>query len=273
MESAVSRSADPLLRSSSAPLTSTHERANGKRAGTTDIGLTLVPVAIADVHVPESSDVMPRERSELASRVVNVVVATAALILVSPLFVVLAILVKATSPGPILYSQTRVGMDRRFRQRLADDRRTYDHGGVPFRMYKFRTMRVDAERGGRAIWASRGDPRVTPVGRLMRRLRLDELPQLYNVIRGQMNIVGPRPERPLIFAELREHIPEYPMRQRVRPGITGWAQINQAYDASVDDVRRKVRYDLEYMRRQGVLEDLRIMTMTIPAMVMRRLGW
>lgn len=149
----------------------------------------------------------------------------------------------------------------------------YDHGGLPFRMYKFRTMRMDAERDGRAIWASKSDPRVTTVGRFLRRFRLDELPQLYNVIRGEMNIVGPRPERPMIFAELRQHIPEYQMRQRVRPGITGWAQINQAYDASVDDVRRKVSYDLEYLRRQGVLEDLRIMSMTIPVMVFRRFGW
>ena len=131
----------------------------------------------------------------------------------------------------------------------------------------------DAEADGRAVWAAKRDPRVTPIGSMLRRCRLDELPQLYNVLRGDMNIVGPRPERPTIFAELRQNIPEYPMRQRVKPGITGWAQINQAYDASVDDVRRKVSYDLEYLRRQGVLEDLRIMSMTIPVMVFRRFGW
>jgi lipopolysaccharide/colanic/teichoic acid biosynthesis glycosyltransferase len=93
------------------------------------------------------------------------------------------------------------------------------------------------------------------------------------VIRGDMNIVGPRPERPSIFAQLRQNIPDYAMRQRVKPGITGWAQVNLAYDASVDDVRRKVQYDLEYLRRQGVLEDLRIMSMTIPVMLFRRGGW
>ena len=137
-------------------------------------------------------------------------------------------------------------------------------------MYKFRTMQQDAEADGRAVWAAKGDPRVTVIGNVLRKTRLDELPQLYNVIRGDMNIVGPRPERPTIFADLRQSIPEYPMRQRVKPGITGWAQINQAYDACVDDVRSKVRYDLEYMKRQSLAHDLRIMTMTLPVMIFRR---
>jgi lipopolysaccharide/colanic/teichoic acid biosynthesis glycosyltransferase len=134
-------------------------------------------------------------------------------------------------------------------------------------------MRVDAEADGRAVWAQKRDPRVTPIGGILRMTRLDELPQLYNVIRGDMNIVGPRPERPQIFAELRETIPEYPFRQRVKPGITGWAQINQSYDSCIDDVRKKVRLDLEYMNRQSLLMDLRIMSMTIPVMLLRRGGW
>jgi lipopolysaccharide/colanic/teichoic acid biosynthesis glycosyltransferase len=108
---------------------------------------------------------------------------------------------------------------------------------------------------------------------VLRCTRLDELPQLYNVIRGDMNIVGPRPERPSIFAELREEIPEYAMRQRVKPGITGWAQINQAYDACVDDVRQKVKLDLDYLRHQSIWEDIRIMSLTIPVMLFRRGGW
>ena len=140
-------------------------------------------------------------------------------------------------------------------------------------MYKFRSMRVDAEKNGQAVWAMKRDPRVTLVGRVLRRTRLDELPQLYNVLKGDMNIVGPRPERPTIFADLRATIPEYPMRQRVKPGITGWAQINQSYDACVDDVRRKVKYDLEYVQRQGLVEDLRIMSMTVPVMLFGRGGW
>ena len=139
-------------------------------------------------------------------------------------------------------------------------------------MYKFRSMRVDAEADGRAVWAKKHDSRVTPIGGFLRKTRLDELPQLFNVIRGDMNIVGPRPERPTIFAELRRDIPEYPIRQRVKPGITGWAQINQAYDSCLDDVRSKVRYDLEYLKRQSLGMDLRIMCTTITVMLLRRGG-
>ena len=233
--------------------------------------LQLVPTYEHKSEVIE--EVIPRQRSEIASRIVNTVVAASALAVMLPLLAVVAALVKLTSPGPALYAQTRIGVDRRFRQKKFDGRRKQDHGGLPFQIYKFRTMRVDAEKDGREVWASKSDPRVTPIGRVLRATRIDELPQLYNVLRGEMNIVGPRPERPAIFAELRRDIPEYPMRQRVKPGITGWAQINQAYDSCMDDVRSKVKYDLEYMKRQGVLEDLRIMSMTIPVMLFRRGGW
>src|SRR4051812_28697135 len=133
-------------------------------------------------------------------------------------------------------------------------------------------MRVDAEQNG-AVWAQQSDPRVTPIGRLLRQYRLDELPQLFNVIRGDMNIVGPRPERPTIFAELRTRIADYPVRQRARPGITGLAQVSNAYDANLDDVRAKVRYDLEYLERQSLLEDIRIMLRTVPVMLFKRGGW
>ena len=208
--------------------------------------------ADAGYRSAHSADVVPRERSETLSRAVNVAVATTALIVVSPVILAVAVLVKLTSPGPVFYSQTRVGVDRRFRRKTSDDRRTQDHGGKPFEMYKFRSMVADSEADGRAVWAKPQDPRATPIGRVLRKTRLDELPQLYNVLRGDMNIVGPRPERPTIFAELRQSIPEYHMRQRVRPGITGWAQVNQPYDADIDDVRRKVTYDLEYILRQSV---------------------
>jgi lipopolysaccharide/colanic/teichoic acid biosynthesis glycosyltransferase len=221
----------------------------------------------------EVDEVMPRERSEGVSRALNVMIAAVALVVLLPVILLVALAVRLTSAGPILYSQVRVGVDRRFRLKSSYDRRGYDHGGRLFKMYKFRTMRVDAEADGKAVWAQKSDPRTTSVGKLLRKTRLDELPQLYNVIRGDMNIVGPRPERPTIFARLREDIPEYHQRQRVKPGITGWAQINQSYDACLDDVRNKVRYDLEYVRRQGVLEDIRIMSMTLPVMIFRRGGW
>lgn len=217
--------------------------------------------------------VLPRERHETLCRAVNVTIAALALVALSPLFLLIAIAVKLTSRGPIFYSQARVGVDRRYRGHATDDRRVHDLGGRVFTMHKFRSMHVNAEPDGRAVWALRSDPRVTLVGRLLRRTRLDELPQLLNVLKGDMNIVGPRQERPSLFADLRDGIPQYRFRQRVKPGITGWAQINQCYDACVDDVRRKVQYDLEYLRRQSLLEDLRIMTMTVPVMLFGQKGW
>jgi lipopolysaccharide/colanic/teichoic acid biosynthesis glycosyltransferase len=134
-------------------------------------------------------------------------------------------------------------------------------------------MAVDAEGRCGVVWAQKQDPRVTPLGRILRKTRLDELPQLLNVVRGEMNIVGPRPERPSIVARLRRDIGEYGFRHRAKPGITGLAQINHSYDSSVDDVRVKVRYDLEYLRRQSLFEDARIMLLTIPVMLFRRGGW
>jgi lipopolysaccharide/colanic/teichoic acid biosynthesis glycosyltransferase len=223
---------------------------------------------------PATSVAVPRDRSEIANRAVNVVLASLALVALSPVIVIVAIAVKLTSKGPVVYSQTRVGLDRR--QTHVDalyDRRKQDCGGMIFTIYKFRTMRVDAERNSGAVWATRNDPRVTKLGRILRRTRLDELPQLVNVLRGDMNIVGPRPERPSIFVRLREDLPDYRLRQRTRPGITGWAQINHSYDTSIDDVRAKIRYDLEYLERQCLAEDLKIMMKTVPVMLFRRSGW
>lgn len=233
----------------------------------------LSRVHLADAPVVAISGVVPRERSEALCRAVNVAIAVVAMVLLFPVMLVVAFAVWATSRGPVIYSQTRVGVDRRFKRASSYDRRGHDYGGRLFRMFKFRTMRVDAEADGKAVWAQKKDPRTTPIGRILRKTRLDELPQLYNVLRGDMNIVGPRPERPTIFDELRSNIAEYPYRQRVKPGITGWAQINQSYDACVDDVRRKVHFDLEYLRRQGMIEDLRIMSLTLPVMIFRRGGW
>ena len=226
---------------------------------------TVEPRTEPDLHV------VPNERSELANRVVNVVIAMASLILLAPVMALVALAIRLTSRGPVFYVQTRVGMDRRRRPATAVfDRRRSNVGGRAFRIIKFRSMRVDAEQGTGAVWATRSDPRVTPVGDFLRKTRLDELPQLINVVLGDMNIVGPRPERPSIFAELRQSIESYPLRQRARPGITGWAQINRAYDSSIDDVRAKVEFDLEYLERQSVLEDLKIMARTLPVMIFKR---
>jgi lipopolysaccharide/colanic/teichoic acid biosynthesis glycosyltransferase len=218
--------------------------------------------------------IQPRERSELLNRAVNVTLAGLALVLLSPVMLVLALLVKLTSVGPVIYTQTRVGMDRRSRRTSAIvERRRADDGGKTFTIYKFRTMCVEAEGATGAVWAQAADPRVTPIGRVLRQFRLDELPQLWNVVRGDMNIVGPRPERPSIFAKLRTDIAEYPNRQRTRPGITGLAQISQHYDTCLDDVRRKVQYDLEYIQRQGIAEDMRIMLKTLPVVLFRKGAW
>jgi len=239
-----------------------------------EVEVQLAPTRAADLSlfVTRPDDVFPADRSELLSRVLNVAVAAVALVLLAPVIAIVALAVRLTSAGPVFYSQTRVGVDRRYMQKRLDNRRTRDAGGKPFEMYKFRSMRVDAEKDGRAVWAKKQDARVTPIGAFLRKSRLDELPQMYNVLRGEMNVVGPRPERPTIFAEMRETIPQYQMRQRVKPGITGWAQINQAYDSCIDDVRAKVDFDLEYLRKQCLAMDLRIMATTVPVMVFRRGG-
>ena len=230
---------------------------------------------VVEREVTPYADVVPRQRSERLNRIVNVTLAVMALLVTAPILLLVALSVKLTSRGPLIYRQTRVGIDRRWSGggESLYDRRVRDLGGTVFTIYKFRTMTTDAERQSGAVWATAGDARVTLVGRFLRTARLDELPQLYNVIRGDMNIVGPRPERPSIFQWLRQDIPEYPVRQRTKPGITGWAQVNQSYDADIDDVRSKVRYDLEYLQRQGLAEDVRIMLKTVPVMLLKRGGW
>jgi lipopolysaccharide/colanic/teichoic acid biosynthesis glycosyltransferase len=221
----------------------------------------------------DASQARADRRREALSRTTNIVMALILLLLLFPLMVVIALLVWLTSPGPIIYSQTRVGLDRRLpRDAALNHRREQNLGGRPFTIYKFRTMRADAERDTGPVWARQRDPRATAIGRLLRQYRLDEIPQLLNVLKGEMNIVGPRPERPTIFAEMREQIAEFPLRQRAKPGITGLAQIKRHYDSSLDDVRTKVQYDLEYIQRQSISEDIRIMLKTIPVMLRRR-GW
>lgn len=215
-----------------------------------------------------------RWRSERVRRFANVAVAAVALVLVLPVMAVVAVLVWTTSRGPVLYRQTRVGIDRRNGgEPSTNHRRKIDLGGKPFTIYKFRTMHITPEGTEREIWATPDDPRITAVGRILRKYRLDELPQLFNVLRGDMNLVGPRPEQPRIFAHLREQIDRYDRRQQVLPGITGWAQVNQHYDESIDDVRRKLLFDLEYIERRSATEDLKIMMRTLPVVVFKRGAW
>jgi lipopolysaccharide/colanic/teichoic acid biosynthesis glycosyltransferase len=220
-----------------------------------------------------SSALEDSTRRETARRALNIATALVGIVLTAPLMACIAVLVKVTSRGPVLYMQTRVGLDRRsFPPESSNGRRHRDHGGRPFTIYKFRTMRVQGNAAAQ-VWAQPDDPRVTSIGRVLRKYRLDELPQLFNVLRGDMNVVGPRPEQPKIFERLRQQIVGYEQRQRVRPGITGWAQINNHYDTSLDSVRLKVEYDLEYIARCSAIEDLRILIRTIPVVAFKRGAW
>lgn len=216
--------------------------------------------------VPE---VARREPRAFGRRVLNLMVAGVGLLLALPLMCLIALAVKLSSAGPIRYVQVRIGIDRRRRDLDTDTGgRRKDLGGRPFPMFKFRTMRLAPDAPQQ--WAATNDTRITAVGKVLRQFRIDELPQLLNVLRGDMNVVGPRPEQPMIFAQLRDRIVRYARRQRVHPGITGWAQVNLAYDRNEDDVRRKLGYDLEYIERQSFAEDLRIMLRTLPVMLFRR---
>lgn len=228
-----------------------------------------------DPYQPTKPQTHPRviaaQRSEALNRLLNLFIALVALAILAPVMLLIALAVKLTSRGPVFYVQDRVGVDRRRRAASpAEDRRRSNVGGRPFRILKFRSMRQDAEAGTGAVWAAQKDPRITSAGHFLRTTRLDELPQLINVVLGDMNIVGPRPERPSIFAELRQNIDGYQLRQQARPGITGWAQINHAYDTSIDDVRVKIQLDLEYLARQSLAEDLKIMMRTLPVMIFKR---
>lgn len=221
------------------------------RAGGREHGAGIGPAAV--------------EWREATRRAVELVLSAVGLVLASPLLAAIAVAIKIDSPGPVFYRQIRVGRDRR--NGGGDDegggsRRTGDLGGRPFVIYKFRTMHVGAERGQGPVWATEEDDRTTRVGRFLRRYSLDELPQLWNVLKGDMSLVGPRPERPSFVTELRNYIPEYRLRQKVRPGMTGWAQVHQGSDSSVEDVRRKVRYDLEYLENRSLSMDLSIMLRT-----------
>ena len=228
----------------------------------------------ASFHEEYHTSILAAKGTDQKTRALNIAVAMVGLILFAPLMVVIAVAIRLTGRGPVLYKQTRIGLDRRAgRAPSHEDSRINDLGGKPFTMYKFRTMVMAAEQDSKEVWATPQDERVTTVGKFLRVTRLDELPQLWNVLAGDMNIVGPRPERPTIFAELRVAIPHYHLRQCVRPGITGWAQINQAYDTSVDDVRRKIEFDLEYVRTRSVTRDISIMARTVPIMVSGKLGW
>lgn len=185
------------------------------------------------------------KRRLFAKRLFDLVLAGLFFVVLWPFMLLTAIAVRLDSPGPVLYHQTRVGLN-----------------GRQFRIYKFRSMRQDAEKNG-AVWAQKNDSRVTRVGAFIRNTRLDELPQLYNVLAGHMSFVGPRPERPEFVSELAQQIPFYEMRHKVKPGLMGWAQLKYPYGASVEDAKNKLQYDLYYTKNQSFLMDMLIMIQTV----------
>jgi len=169
-----------------------------------------------------------------------------------PLAIITAILIKLDSRGPVLYKQERVG-----------------RGGKTFMVMKFRSMRTDAEKDG-PVWARNADDRVTRVGRIIRKVRIDEIPQFWNILRGDMNFVGPRPERPHFVSQLAEEIPFYEQRHLIAPGLTGWAQIKYPYGSSIEDARQKLQYDLYYIKNQSLALDAAILFETVKTILFGR---
>jgi sugar transferase (PEP-CTERM system associated) len=190
--------------------------------------------------------------AELSRNLVHWVVALIGATLSLPLVLLTAVLIKLESRGPVFYKQERVGKN-----------------GHTFVLMKFRSMRVDAEQDG-PVWASKGDARTTRIGRIIRKVRIDEIPQFWNILKGEMSFVGPRPERPHFVAQLAEEIPFYEQRHLIAPGLTGWAQIKYPYGASIEDARQKLQYDLFYIKNQGLLLDAVIMFETIKIILFGR---
>ena len=194
-------------------------------------------------------DIMPElmpEWEKKLKRVSDVVISFVILVLTLPLNFIIAFAIKLDSKGPVLFKQERIGMNNK-----------------KFKIYKFRSMYQDAEKNTGPVWSMKDDPRVTRVGKLMRKLRIDEIPQFINVLKGEMSLVGPRPERPYFVEQLSEQIPYYRRRLKVRPGITGWAQVKHKYDESIEDVKVKLRYDLFYIENMSLRMDLKILARTV----------
>ena len=191
--------------------------------------------------------------SDLLKRTVDILFSSIGILLSWPIMLATAVVIRFDSPGPILFRQERVGRD-----------------GLPFTLLKFRSMRADAEAVSGPVWATEDDPRITRAGRFIRRARLDELPQLLNVLVGQMSLVGPRPERPVFVDELSKKIPYFRQRHIVKPGLTGWAQINYRYGASYEDAVQKLQYDLFYIKNQSLLFDVSILFNTVKIVILRK---
>jgi len=191
--------------------------------------------------------------AKFTKRIVGLLMSTLLLVTFAPFLLLIAIAIKLDSRGPVLFSQERVGANEKI-----------------FRLYKFRSMRSDAEKESGPVWAEEDDPRITRVGKVIRRLRIDELPQLWNVFKGDMSFVGPRPERPFFVEKLKKKIPYYKERASVKPGVTGWAQVKYPYGASEEDALEKLKYDLYYIKNMSIVIDMIVIFRTLKTVILSR---
>lgn len=237
------------------------------------VALSLIFVFVVPVALIRPGN-MKAVVNSFVKRTIDVVGAAVGLLLTIPLFIVLSVLIKLDSPGPVFYSQLRVGVNRRKRdrrycqrsdvtERRGRDRRRQNCQGRPFRLIKFRTMVQDAEKKSGPVWATANDARITRLGRILRKSRLDEIPQFINVLKGDMSLVGPRPERPSFVRDLCEKVDDYHARLAIRPGLTGPAQVQNGYDTSLASVVQKVNLDLEYIRDRSIWTDIKILFKTV----------
>jgi lipopolysaccharide/colanic/teichoic acid biosynthesis glycosyltransferase len=245
---------------------------------------------------PKATTTVGERRGAAIKRSVDVVLSSIGLLVLTPVFAVIALAIKLDSRGPIIYAQERIGLNRRRAASgngasgngnghgsrhnghnghnghgavilpMTPERRGSDCYGRPFKIYKFRSMIMDAEKNTGPVWAAKSDSRITRIGAILRKTRLDETPQLWNVLRGDMSLVGPRPERPTFVVELAQSLPDYPQRCTTLPGITGLAQVKWHYDTSIETVNRKLEYDLYYVRHRRLLLDLKILAATVKVM-------
>jgi exopolysaccharide biosynthesis polyprenyl glycosylphosphotransferase len=223
-----------------------------------NVGLKIVPdlyeilsgqARTSQIYGVPLIDIMPQlmpEWEKKLKRIMDVLVSLLILIISSPVLLLTALAIKIETPGPVFFKQERCGID-----------------GLVFKMIKFRSMRKDAEKHSGPVWSKKNDPRITKIGRFIRGVRIDEIPQMWNVLKGEMSLVGPRPERPYFVEMLSKEIPYYKRRLKVRPGITGWAQVKHKYDETIDDVKIKLRYDLFYIENMSLRMDFKILFRTI----------
>ncbi|MFQ5707196.1 MAG: sugar transferase [bacterium] len=244
-------------------------------------GVALLTIIIVPKNFFANHPADPHSLSrvnKISKRIIDVLGSIVGLIVSSLLFVILPVLIKLDSEGRVFYKQTRIGKNRRRcdrrqvslqvpLERRKGERRRQDYLGKPFQVYKFRSMWENAEKKIGPVWATHDDPRVTNVGKVLRAWHLDEIPQFVNVLKGDMSLVGPRPERPELISQLSHNILNYEKRFRSKPGITGLAQLTCGYDTSIQDVRNKLQYDIHYVNNGNLTADLKILFLTLKEVI------